>query len=217
MGDQPGSGPKNPFSSNRLDWNNQVEGTSGEEPHGRPDPGGAPNRLAGLSGGPARRTVTFRCAKTNAHFVVAFERRSTNGKFAVAEIGASSAGPTTEQCRLLNSSPFEAAEFDFTGWYCPVCMHGRSAEPLDAFVQCSRCGELVCGARIHLSAGGEKMFRCRDACGNESTVAGVIKSLAGTSVERAKCGLAAPQSKGVMMPEQPIPPSQRGARGGLTL
>src|ERR1051325_996395 len=156
----------------------------------------APNAFGGS---PDRRTVTFRCAKTNAQFVVAFASRFADGKFAIVDAQANPVAVTGKQCETPEDSPdsavFDAADFDFSGWYCRVCMHSGT-DVFYQFVYCTRCGELVCGGRTYLGANGEVMFRCRDACGCHGGTRPGIESVAGASVEPE----AAASSKGLAAP-----------------
>jgi len=70
---------------------------------------------------------------------------------------------------------FEADDFDFSGWFCPVCGH-RAHDAIPTFVRCGTCGGLLCASRVWSLPDGSIMFACHDGCGGTGSVNGVIES-----------------------------------------
>ncbi|HVO69986.1 MAG TPA: hypothetical protein VMT24_08075 [Aggregatilineaceae bacterium] len=85
---------------------------------------------------------------------------------------------------------YDPAEFDFSGWYCPCCGHGKATPARHQFIRCGRCHEYICGARVHDLADGRVAFACHDRCGNRGFLSGgAMKSLAGMGFDTQKSSL----------------------------
>jgi hypothetical protein len=160
---------------------------------------------------PTRCELDFCCSQTGELFLVRFKRARAQGKFRVVAVSES---PLTSQkrgefesqetglaywlrsllgygrctdsdSRVVNcSAEFDGSEFDFSGWYCPYCRHPEQPEAPFPFVQCSECGEYVCGGSIVPDRNGRFLFVCHDACGGSGPVSGCIHTFSGSSVEK---------------------------------
>ena len=118
----------------------------------------------------SRRVIQFRCALTDQHFYVVFHKFTPNHKFQIVEIlqanegeNRVAVGKTGNSAR--QESTFDNNDFEWSGWFCPCCGHGKSKEVPLIFVRCSKCEEYVCGARVYFVAGERKMFACSAKCG----------------------------------------------------
>ncbi len=79
---------------------------------------------------------------------------------------------------------FNIEDFDFTGWYCPYCGHGKTEPIHPRYIQCGKCHEYVCGARVERKPGGQTSFRCHDRCGGGGQLKdGTLTSLTGLGVD----------------------------------
>jgi hypothetical protein len=89
-----------------------------------------------------------------------------------------------EKPHVPEPQAYDMNEFDFTGWYCPCCGHGKG--PGIRFVRCARCREYICGGRITRVEGGQ-LFKCHDGCGNSGILGGgTISSMSGIDFNMPK-------------------------------
>jgi len=90
---------------------------------------------------------------------------------------------------------YDLSEFDFTGFYCPCCGHGKTAVQ-HRFIRCSRCHELVCGARVKQTPDGRLAFACYDRCGNRGFISGgAMTSISGMGFDTQKSALLENKTK----------------------
>jgi len=157
-----------------------------------------------------QRQLFFRCAQTGRRFAVLFGRPNPSQRFRTLTVGDDSTVPDQDDSSK-NTEPhpdaiapccgprrrktghsamvsselqsFDAADFDFAGWYCPFCGHYRATPAKTPFVRCSSCGECVCGGRIIEVPGGPVTFACHDGCQGSGRVEGCITSFDGTTLE----------------------------------
>ena len=120
--------------------------------------------------------MQFRCAETGKPFFVRFTRYSPSHGFQLVSVSKTPETPSIAQQRHVSGKtgrheqPFDAADFDWTGWFCPHCGHKET------FCQCARCHEYVCGKRVRRHEDGTETFACHDGCGETGTIAGHIES-----------------------------------------
>jgi hypothetical protein len=57
---------------------------------------------------------------------------------------------------------------DWTGFRCPICNTAERAG--SQFVQCGRCGQLVCASKVIAIKGGDVTFECHKYCGNSDVL-----------------------------------------------
>jgi hypothetical protein len=95
--------------------------------------------------------------------------------------------PAKEQAQPSAGSDFDMADFDFTGWYCPCCGHGKPYSGQTRFVRCGRCREYICGGQITRVENGREMFRCHDRCRNSGILGdSVLSSMSGIDLNARK-------------------------------
>ena len=152
------------------------------------------------------RVLPFRCAQTGQQFFVVFGRQSSMQRFRVLNVRDQMAlagelsEPDRDSPHVLSQAAqrvetFEAADFDFAGWFCPGCGYGQTGEMAIPFVRCSICGECVCGGRIIQIPGGPATFACRDGCGGGGRVEGRIASFDGMTFEEPSSRLLPPSNR----------------------
>jgi len=159
------------------------------------------------------RILPFRCAQTGQRFFVTFgQPQLPLRKYRILSVfgqAPSADGPTKPQDlprqppqALRNVEAFDAADFDFAGWYCPCCGHGKAAQAAIPFVRCSTCHEYVCGGRIIQIPDGPATFACHDGCGGSGRIEGQIASFDGVNIEPTSSQLRAPSDRaGLTLPE----------------
>lgn len=82
---------------------------------------------------------------------------------------------------------YNPSEFDFKGWYCPCCGHAKNSHAAHLFIQCGRCHEYICAARVKRLPNGSETFRCHNRCGGHGTLGGGnIESMTGMGYEKQK-------------------------------
>lgn len=119
--------------------------------------------------------------------------------------------PTDSDKGVSGSSTFSAADFDFSGWFCPFCGWNKHTRAKSIFARCGRCEELVCGARIVEIAGGKSTFACHNGCGGSGTIAGSLESYTGSSRERKNVQHRLPRDQGMKsLPPAQVPAKKRG-------
>lgn len=178
----------NQLSTNRgtaASFLNRVEQRTGRQPL--------------VTSGPKTAAVHFRCAVTGKAFQAILTQESPKHRFQISKMsnpadGAASsqhvtAGPPLAQAPdihggLVQSREFNVAQFDFSGWYCPHCSHGRNNSG-ESFVCCGVCKELVCGARIRKLDHGARLFTCHNGCGGGGQLSGYIESCKAESSDPA--------------------------------
>ncbi len=153
------------------------------------------------------RMLPFRCAQTGQRFFVTFGRlQSPFHRFRILSVmgqmpsADGRSEPDRDSRDVPSQSPqcvqaFDAADFDFAGWYCPCCGYARAGEVEVPFVRCSTCNECVCGGRIIQIAGGLATFACHDSCGGGGRIEGRIASFDGMTLEEPGSRLLAPLSR----------------------
>jgi len=150
---------------------------------------------------PLEQELAFYCAKDGSKFSVLFTRDVQSEKFRIRSIEGPVPNPPraggfawlqelrskASDTHKLQCSTLDAKEIDFAGWQCACCKH--SAWP--AFVQCPKCGRLVCGSRIVAIQNGPKTFVCAPDCGNSGVVEKEILTYE-TAARRANASENAP-------------------------
>lgn len=159
------------------------------------------------------RELLFRCSQTGGRFRVVFGRLQPSYKFRILKVIdeikdpheedssttthsiltpllrflGTARGKTQKRARVATKvHSFDAATFDFAGWYCPCCGHSQAACAETQFVRCSTCSECVCGGRIIQIADGIKTFACHDGCKGSGRISDdYITSFDGNSLEPA--------------------------------
>src|SRR5258706_11563016 len=90
------------------------------------------------------------------------------------------AEPEKDQARGSTTNEYNMADFDFTGWYCPCCEHGKLSKGSIQFVRCAHCREYVCGGRVVKVDNEHQQFNCHDRCGYSGILGGsTLSSMAG--------------------------------------
>jgi len=109
------------------------------------------------------------------------------------------------------NNDFDAKDFDFAGWYCPCCGHGKAPTSSTLFFQCGRCGEYVCGSRVEILPNGQRMVSCHDGCGNRSVLGGgTLSSLSGVGAKRSTPdALDGGRRKQLKAPPKQLPPGKK--------
>jgi len=138
-----------------------------------------------------RKHVAFRCAKYGMKFSAWFVSGAVPGAHVLDEIERHDGPPSIiglfrGPSRVVRQpeAQDDIGSFDFSGWTCPYCKHGRSGVG-GAFFECS-CGELVCGGRARRTLLGATIYRCHDGCGVEGRASGAIDRLATQSSSQAR-------------------------------
>jgi hypothetical protein len=126
------------------------------------------------------RYLSFRCAQEGQLFHVVFSREASSHIFRITQIRSTSQVGSVTQADSSAQS-FDATEFDYSGWECPCCGYAKSGDVDPLFVQCSTCGECVCGSRVQRIDGGGMTFVCHDGCGGSGRIEGQISSYYGQS------------------------------------
>jgi hypothetical protein len=89
----------------------------------------------------------------------------------------------TTSDRPGSAHSFQVTDFDFSGWYCLHCGHAQHGTVLHMFIECGKCGEYVCGARVRQIEGGAILFACHDGCGSGGRIEGQIAAYTGTIID----------------------------------
>lgn len=86
------------------------------------------------------------------------------------------------------SGSYDINEFDFAGWYCPCCGHGKDMQgEYIQFIKCGTCRELVCGSRVTRLPDGRRNFKCHDGCRGGGILGdGTMESVSGLNVDTNK-------------------------------
>ena len=123
------------------------------------------------------RRLQFRCAAMGSLFFILFRRYSPSHKFQIVSISKDMNKPSSALLPPKNTPnlPFDASDFDWTGWFCPHCGHSKT------FVQCGRCKEVICGDRVRHLQSGTMVFACHNGCGGTGVVKGHIESVKGSN------------------------------------
>jgi hypothetical protein len=136
--------------------------------------------------------LRFRCAETARHFLVVVGRLKATNAFRILRVEAEAGGTATRDAftpKNVSTTSFPVStlssiDVDLSGWFCPCCGHNRDGRAVVEFVQCSRCGELVCGGRTIQIPNGPVTFACSTECGNTGRVSGTIGSYGATSIPK---------------------------------
>jgi hypothetical protein len=98
---------------------------------------------------------------------------------------------------------YKVDEFDFSGWYCPQCGYAKGNNNVwPQFIQCTKCGELVCGGRV-TQVNESRLFACCDDCGSSGLLKGEITSYTGRGIDSPERKLLPENSK--QLPQLPSP------------
>lgn len=109
----------------------------------------------------------------------------------------------------VSEGDFAISEFDFSGWYCPCCGHAQHGAVPSLFVQCGRCKEYVCGARVRNLGRGKSVFSCHDKCGGGGKLEGEMTSYVGASISPQKQQLQAGKKRELKPPKpRSLPPKR---------
>jgi len=126
----------------------------------------------------AIRELGFQCAHSGDRFAVLYAKENRDSKFRVRAIektgqvikrllsSGTSRSPRSHSAEPVANASWAATEFDHAGWRCPHC-RDRGVFT-NAFLKCSGCNGLRCGARIIQIHGGGRTFRC--PCGAHAEV-----------------------------------------------
>jgi hypothetical protein len=122
------------------------------------------------------RQLLFRCAKTGAKFYAFFDRHDSSQRFRITKLLTDHSINTAPALRRNARAReiFSVRKFDFVGWFCPCCGHGKQSYVDMAFVRCGKCGECVCGATIKQIQNGARTFVCHPGCGGSGVISGEI-------------------------------------------
>jgi len=162
--------------SHQTDWVKKLEAASGKPLQSISLPKNSDTEATV----PEKLRIQFKCAKTGRLFFVFLTRHSSSHAFHVTSVSKETkASLNHRQDHSLPSSSlthtsFEASDFDWTGWFCPYCMHS------DTFVKCPQCLEIVCGGRVRQHQNGTKSFACYNECGHSGEIEGYIDSFSGS-------------------------------------
>jgi hypothetical protein len=136
------------------------------------------------------RVIPFRCSQTGQRFKVVFSRDAEEERYRIKAISQEDKLTVTPYSRahytVGTEQNFNINEFDTSGWYCGVCEWGKDHSVSPRYVQCGKCGELVCGRRSFI-ADGKKHFRCYEGCGSEGVLeegGPTMSSLQGEAFQR---------------------------------
>jgi len=116
------------------------------------------------------RELFFRCAQTGTRFQVAFRRENPSQRFWISKISFHEEKDEAGVGQTASIHSFSAADFDLAGWECPCCGHAKHRRVNQLFVQCTKCSEYVCEARVQQIDGGGTIFTCHDGCGGSCRV-----------------------------------------------
>lgn len=119
-------------------------------------------------------TVAMRCSKTGARFHVLFSRDDPRRKFRIADaVMKQPLGPVrTEAGRTytLQTTTRAADSFDWAGFFCPGCGHGRDG--CGTYLRCGKCQAYICGGTIRTLPSGVQTYQCYVECGEGGPLGG---------------------------------------------
>lgn len=129
--------------------------------------------------------VSFRCARDGADFKITLKRYRPSEQFKIDRIyldNSSHHHKTIAPADHVGEAPvasrmqYAASEYDWSGFYCPCCGYIPDG-PSNMFVQCGRCGELVCQSNVFADSGSNvRFYKCYPACGSGGEITGSIQS-----------------------------------------
>lgn len=150
------------------------------------------------------RTLNFRCSKTGGRFYVNFSRLHKEHEFRIVSCSTDSGElskkysniDTTSQLKFseTKNQSFDANDFNLSGFECPCCQY--AGDP--SFVNCSTCGELVCGYSVVHVSPTVATFECHKDCSGGGVLnKGTIKNYSGKSskIESGKAHLSNDKKK----------------------